>query len=119
MLDALALLPGIDLQRALKMVRGKKAFYLSVLRQFADRRKLQLAELEAGLAARDRESARRISHTLKGSSGSLGLDRIFDAVAALNAALRQPDYDAGQVQAVFAEIRDAAHDLLSVLGERP
>lgn len=43
-----------------------------------------LEELEAAIAAGDAQRAHEASHSLKGSAGSLGLDRIFELAKAID-----------------------------------
>lgn len=48
-----------------------------------------LEELEAAIAAGDAQRAHEASHSLKGSAGSLGLDRIFELAKAIDDKDRQ------------------------------
>ena len=48
-----------------------------------------LARLEAAIAAGDAQAAHEASHSLKGSAGSLGLDRIFELAKAIDDRDRQ------------------------------
>ncbi len=114
-LDALAELPGIDLQRGLNMVRGDKTFYLKLVNMLAAKLEEQVQALEHGLASRDVEAARFVSHSLKGSAGSLGIYSIYDPVTALNKLLAQQKFDAAAEHTLFAEIREAVSNLLTVL----
>ncbi len=117
-LDALTLLPGVDIQRALKMLRGKKAMYLGLLRQFAVKLESQLADMERALAAGDLDMARRVTHTLKGSAGSLGMVRLFDLATELNDAARRTDFDVTHGGSLLAAMRRDAAALSEALADK-
>ena len=60
-----------------------------------------LARLEAAIAAGDAQAAHEASHSLKGSAGSLGLDRIFELAKAIDDRDRQ-----GILDGLDAMVRD-------------
>ena len=115
LLNALALLPGVDVQRGLTVARGSKSTYLRLLGQFVETLNKQVPGLRTALAAGDIKAAQFASHTLKGSSGTLGIGCIYDPISALNAMLRQADFDADLESALLAEVAAAAEALVAVL----
>jgi len=68
-----------------------------------------LARLEAAIAAGDAQRAHEASHSLKGSAGSLGLDRIFELAKAIDDKDRQGILDG--LDAMVRELR-AEYDAL-------
>lgn len=53
-----------------------------------------IGTLEAAIIAKDSAAAARAAHTIKGSSATLGLDRIADAASAIESAVRAGRFDA-------------------------
>jgi HPt (histidine-containing phosphotransfer) domain-containing protein len=67
-----ALAAGVDLERALARLGGKRHLYERLLRSFVNDLAGLHAQLQAQLAAGDAETASRALHTLKGLAGTLG-----------------------------------------------
>ncbi|HSQ72967.1 MAG TPA: PAS-domain containing protein, partial [Rubrivivax sp.] len=67
-----ALAAGVDLERALARLGGKRHLYERLLRSFVNDLAGLPAQLQAQLAAGDTETASRALHTLKGLAGTLG-----------------------------------------------
>ncbi|WP_201091573.1 PAS domain S-box protein [Thiocystis minor] len=84
----LATIPGLETASGLRGVRGKVDVYRRLLTTFADHHGGDMAALRACLANGDRETARRLAHTLKGVSGTLGATGVQALAAALETALR-------------------------------
>ena len=84
----LASLPGLDYSLGLKQMSGNVAVYEKLLRQFAAGAASNLAKLRDHLAANESDKARRLAHSLKGSSGTLGAVRMHELAAALEYAIR-------------------------------
>lgn len=86
--QVLASIPGLDLDRGLKVVRQRATRLLHFLaRLIADHR--GDARLAGQLLAEGRhDDALRVAHTLKGLAGTLGLTGIHDSAAALETALQ-------------------------------
>lgn len=81
-------LPGLDAEALLKTVRGRVARAGQLLRMFVDGHHQDAVQINAALAADDRDAAERIVHGLKGASGTLSLARVHVLATDLNAALR-------------------------------
>ncbi len=77
---------GLDTARGLKTLNGDVAAYLRLLRRYAADHADDMAKLRARLAAGGREDARRIAHTLKGTSGNLGAEAVRRMATELDAA---------------------------------
>ena len=84
---ALSAIPGLDTARGLKTLDGDRAAYQRLLRLFAATHRDDMALLAQRISAGDRDQARLIAHTLKGSSGNLGATNIQFQAAALEAAI--------------------------------
>jgi PAS domain S-box-containing protein len=80
-------IPGLNSAQGLKGVRGQAGFLARLLRTFAADQPGNLAELRRALDDGDITTARRIAHTLKGSSATLGLDRMSQRAAELEASI--------------------------------
>ena len=85
----LASLPGLDYSLGLKQMSGNVAVYEKLLRQFASGAESNLVALRAHLAASESDKARRLAHSLKGSSGTLGAMRMHELAAALEESIRK------------------------------
>ena len=87
--ERLASIPGFDLARGLKVVRGKAERLAGLLSLFADGHGRDASQLTEWLAAGDLEAIERLAHALKGTAGNLHADPVSDAAARLLAALRE------------------------------
>ncbi len=79
-------LPGLDIQFGMKSVNGKMALYRKILRAYSNGSADNLDKIRAALAAAEHDALSRLAHTLKGSSGTLGLHDVYQASAALEKA---------------------------------
>ena len=91
LVEQLAQLPGMDVARGLRAVRGKRGLYLSLLRQLVEGHRDDPAQIRRHLASGAHEEARRIAHGLKGVSGTLGVDAIAQSATRIDAHLREPE----------------------------
>lgn len=112
-------LPGIDTVAGLASVRGKVEFYLLLLDEYAAHNAYALPHFRKALAAGDRQTAKRIIHTLKGVSGTLGITSVHHKAAELDQALKD-DVSAGVIEALARELDDAqAAALATIAAARP
>jgi PAS domain S-box-containing protein len=88
-LAALEKVPGLDSAYGLKTMRGKLPSYLRLVGIFVNTHSDDARKIRAALDAGAAEEAERIAHGLKGVSGSLGLQGIYDAARTLNDAMRE------------------------------
>jgi PAS domain S-box-containing protein len=86
---ALEKVPGLDSAYGLQAMRGKLPSYLRLLGIFLDTHGDDGDKISAALNSGDLTQAGHIAHSLKGVSGTLGLNGIYEAAQALNEALRQ------------------------------
>jgi PAS domain S-box-containing protein len=115
LLTRLALVPGLDLERGLRILRNNAGRYLELLRMLGERNVQDLAALRRALADGDLQEAERLTHWLKGSVGNLGLVEMLDASTRLNQLLRHPGADPQAMAALVARLDSAQHALWKVL----
>ncbi|HEY9841846.1 MAG TPA: response regulator, partial [Candidatus Obscuribacterales bacterium] len=85
-------LPGIETGDALLRLGGNVGLYIKLLRRFAGELPDKLQELEAALSHQQRDLAHQLAHTLKGTSGNLGLAGLQARMASLEQALKAQDW---------------------------
>jgi two-component system sensor histidine kinase/response regulator len=86
--DELPVVDGLDSTDGLRRVGGNKKLYTKLLREFASQQADVVSRIRAALAAKDTESATRLSHTLKGVAGSLGAGIVQTSADAVEKLLR-------------------------------
>jgi PAS domain S-box-containing protein len=86
---ALEKVPGLDSAYGLQAMRGKLPSYLRLLGIFLETHGHDAEKISAALNSGDFTQAGHIAHSLKGVSGTLGLNGIYEAALALNDALRE------------------------------
>jgi len=86
---ALAAIPGLDTRQGLKVLNGRVAAYLRLLRLYASEHGGDMARLRECLSRGERDEARRLAHTLKGSSGNMGATRVQRLAGELEAAIKE------------------------------
>jgi signal transduction histidine kinase/DNA-binding response OmpR family regulator/HPt (histidine-containing phosphotransfer) domain-containing protein len=117
-----ASIPGLNAKAGLRNLRDKVASYVRLLRQYARSHHTDMIRLREQLAAGDWTEARRIAHSLKGVSGTLGAVRVQTCAAALEKAIRdeplspelEPLIDA--VAAAYVTLADA---IMQALPDQP
>ncbi len=85
---ALASIAGLEPERGLKTLNGNLAVYLRLLRRYAVEHADDMTKLRQCMAAGERDEARRLAHTLKGSSGNLGATTVQRLAAELEAEVK-------------------------------
>jgi CheY-like chemotaxis protein len=83
-----AQLPGISIASGLGRLAGNRRLYTKLLCKFKDGQKNAVDQIKAALQAGDMETASRIAHTVKGVSGNLGGDNLYQAAAELEKAIK-------------------------------
>ena len=83
----LAAIPGLDAARGLARVRGQMGKYLGLLRIFAKSHADDMARAAELLAAGRVQEARRLAHTLKGVTATLGAHRVAELTGRLEVVL--------------------------------
>jgi two-component system, sensor histidine kinase and response regulator len=99
----LAAIPGLDLDAALLMMRGKVAKFARLLNLFADGHEQDVAKLAQWMAEGDWASVENLAHTLKGSAGNLKAMAVSYAAAALLDALRMKA-EPGEIEKLYTAL---------------
>lgn len=113
-LGCLLAVPGFSPTKAIPMLRGNIANYLSLLAQFAESHEQDIDGLDLLMTARDYESARRVAHSLRGAAAVMGIDGVRRAAEHIESALRVPA-DGLPMQAVLSCDINAIRAQFSVL----
>jgi len=82
-------LPGISIASGLGRVAGNKQLYTKLLCKFKDGQENAVEQIKAALQVGDVETAARLAHTVKGVSGNLGGDNLYQAAAELEKAIKE------------------------------
>lgn len=107
-------LAGNDYDGTLNRTAGDEELFLSLLDMFLNDK--SWSELNAAMANGDTKAAFAAAHSLKGSSGMLGMTRLFDAVRPLTEALRGGDIALAKVLFPAAEREyEAVTELIKTL----
>ncbi|CAN7280453.1 ATP-binding protein [Pseudorhodoferax sp. LjRoot39] len=86
--DHLALhIDGLDAQRGLRLLGGREALYLRMLRDFASSQADAVARMRHALQRQDAAEARRAAHTLRGLAAGIGADPLARLAGELETAL--------------------------------
>ena len=79
---------GVDVAAGLRRVAGNRRLYQSLLQRFIDAQGGCARDISDSLARGDAEVAERLAHTLRGTSGTLGMDTVQNAAADLEELFR-------------------------------
>lgn len=94
---------GLDTGVGLRLMGGKQALYLDMLRKFSVKQSDAASRIRGSLLAGDSAAAERIAHTLKGLCGSIGAIALQQQAALVESMLRSG--------AAEDELRNAIGDL--------
>jgi two-component system sensor histidine kinase/response regulator len=95
---------ALDVETGLRYANGKREFYLKLLNRFRDGQVETVTAIRNALAAGDRETARRLAHTLKGIAGTLGAKALQGAATRLDASFKaEPQADVTALVAALDE----------------
>jgi two-component system sensor histidine kinase/response regulator len=86
---ALARIVGLDSRFGLQAVRGRLDSYRRLLGKFAENHVDDFVHIRDHLASGNRDEARRLAHSLKGVSATLGAGLINKVAAALEMAIKE------------------------------
>jgi PAS domain S-box-containing protein len=87
-------LSGLDVEFGLRSVNNKLSLYHRLLHAYRNQGVQTVASLAEALAGGDLATARRLAHTLKGSSATLGMHEVYQAAVAIETAIKQNAVDA-------------------------
>ncbi len=102
-----AFIPHVDIEGVLKRLGGNRPFVHKLLMSFAKQNAETGNQLLDAMAAQNWELAERISHTLKGTAGTIGIMTVSTIAGELNQALKEKKYqDAEPLAQAFKESLD-------------
>jgi CheY-like chemotaxis protein/HPt (histidine-containing phosphotransfer) domain-containing protein len=111
LLERLGGLPGVDVELGLRVLVGEERLYVRLLRKYALTHAEDVGRLRESIATGDSRGAQHLAHTLKGTSGNLGLVRIASLMAELLDGLRA-GRSAAELEAPLAAAEIAQRELI-------
>lgn len=110
--------PGLDFERGLDVVRGEVRTYARLLALFAETHAKDISRFDEARVAGDLATLKSLTHTLKGSAGSVGAIQLADASKQVHALILKDgsaaDIDAACVVLV-ARLRQTIAELRTAL----
>ncbi len=99
----------IDYETGLSRVRNNQQLYLRLLGMFADSEEFQ--KLEDAIAAGNDEAAAHVVHAIKGMSGNLALNPLFDITSRLLVQFRQHNMDSALVKEYHQVLKETLREI--------
>lgn len=96
--EAIPSLPGIDTADGLTRLNGNWEIYKKLLASFCEKYADAAERLDACLKQGSWEDARRLAHTIKGTSGNLGAKTIFNISSDMEKLCKKEDINAANKQ---------------------
>ncbi|MBS0355738.1 MAG: PAS domain S-box protein [Proteobacteria bacterium] len=107
---------GLNVQRGLSVLLGRRRRYLELVRELASRHRYDMDAVQDYLVDGRPEEAVRLAHSLKGAALTLGADGIANAAAALEALIvRKEGFDKETLEARCMEVDAQMQRLLRTL----
>jgi two-component system sensor histidine kinase/response regulator len=78
---------GLNAELGLYRIRGNLEGYKRMLTAFVSGHAEEVSQLTNALVSDDRSTLKEVAHSLKGSGGTIGAERLADAATALDSAL--------------------------------
>lgn len=103
---------GLNLKGALARLGLPALVFKSILLKFLETNSIKVAAIEQELAAGRLEALSRLAHGLKGSSGSIGAETLYDAAMAVDNTIRA----GGELEEVASLVTVLLAELEIVLG---
>lgn len=100
--DTLPELEGVQVAEGVRRIGGSVSGYCAILEKFRHSQQHTLSDISLALAGKDRETALRLVHTLKGLLGTLGAGLLQQDAAVLEASIRNDEQN--RIDALLTEI---------------
>jgi len=113
-LARLAGLPGMNVERGLSAMRGKKEKYLELFSRFIALHSGDMQQLTDKLANGDYDKAHRLAHTLKGTAATLGADHLSALAKNLENTLQATPAASLDRADIQASITDIEYEFLAL-----
>ena len=85
-------LPCLDIQAGIRQLEGNRKLYIRLLKKFAECNVDLSCKIEKYLEENEQNTAKRLIHSIKGVSGSIGATDLYLAAVTLESAVIQGDY---------------------------
>ncbi|MBI5901630.1 MAG: PAS domain S-box protein [Rhodocyclales bacterium] len=108
---------GVDVEFALRLLRGRQERLIELLRELARSHHGDMLALESCLRQGASEDARRIAHTLKGAAATLGAGELAAAAAAVEQLVHNPADGLADLPARMRCVTEQLDQLAAALGE--
>jgi signal transduction histidine kinase/DNA-binding response OmpR family regulator/HPt (histidine-containing phosphotransfer) domain-containing protein len=112
-------LPGIDIVQGLKRLGGNRQLYLKLLRDFHKAYQDAGSRMKTLLEKEDIETAMPLAHAIKGTSGNLSMNQLFDISKQLETALRAGEKITPQLLKQFEGVFTKVMNTLASLKDKP
>ncbi len=86
-------LPGLDLTKALTQLGGKKTLFVRLLGMFEAGHTEDVNKLKAAFDAQDWTAVHEINHALKGVTGNLAANDLYDLCVKIDAKVKEENHD--------------------------
>jgi HPt (histidine-containing phosphotransfer) domain-containing protein len=86
-------LPGLDLSKALSQLGGKKKLFVRLLGMFEEDHTQDINKIKVAYVAQDWTAVHELNHALKGVTGNLAANELFDLCIAIDAKIKQGNHD--------------------------
>jgi HPt (histidine-containing phosphotransfer) domain-containing protein len=93
-----------DLQAALDRVDGDEALFREIVQMFLTDAAGRMAEVQEAISGQDGPALERATHTLKGSVGNFGAQRVYAAAQALEKKGRSQDFT--DIETAYSRLED-------------
>jgi PAS domain S-box-containing protein len=97
---------GVDVAGGLWRLAGNKRLYRDLLGQFAVRHGSAGEQIATALESGDRSTAERLAHSVKGVSGNIGINTMFQLAGQLEKSLRESNADVQALLKAFSSELD-------------
>ena len=84
-------IPGIDFPTGLKRVAGNTKLYRKLLLSFRENNRNLPSDIKAAFEKDDQELAQRLAHTIKGVSGNIAANDVYNSAARLEECIKNKD----------------------------
>ena len=111
----LGTVPGVNIKTGIAAMRGNVEKYVNLLEKLLAHN--DTTRLRTTFDSGDHPTALRQAHSLKGAAGSLGLNRLSSAAAAIEAALRE-NRPTGQIIPLLSALAEIHGELSDILNQK-
>ena len=86
-------LPGLDLTKAMAQLGGKKTLFVRLLGMFEGAYTEDVNKLKAAYESQDWTAVHEINHALKGVTGNLAANELYDYCVSVDAKVKEDNHD--------------------------